>query len=240
MSGTVSSSLADQIGATLPFLRRHVRALTGSQSAVDTYAATIQEAILSNPTLMNEVENKTVALSKVFHSIWKITGAPLSNEEFGLAAEAQKHLSRLTGNSREALLLHTVEEFSVTDVATIIGVELKHAQKLIDLAHAAMTQSLSGKIMIIEDEAIIALDLEGIVADLGHPITGIARTESGTLDLFKREKPDLILSDIQLADGSSGIDAVNEILEGVREAPLIYITTFPRNCSQAQGRNRLF
>ena len=42
-----------------------------------------------------------------------------------------------------------------------------------------------------------------------------------------REKPDLILSDIQLADGSSGIDAVNDIMQAAAKTPVIFITAFP-------------
>ena len=57
------------------------------------------------------------------------------------------------------------------------------------------------------------MDIENLVLDLGHGVTGIARTRSEALSLFEKKKPGIILSDIQLADGSSGIDAVNDILK---------------------------
>jgi CheY-like chemotaxis protein len=81
--------------------------------------------------------------------------------------------------------------------------------------------------MIIEDEAIIAMDLEGIVSSMGHRVTGVARTEDGAIALGARKLPDLILADIQLADGSSGIDAVNSLLAEHGERPGIFITAFP-------------
>ncbi len=71
------------------------------------------------------------------------------------------------------------------------------------------------------------MDLQDIVAEMGHAITGVARTASGAVQLAGKERPDLILSDIQLADGSSGIDAVNEILEAAADIPVIFITAFP-------------
>ena len=78
----------------------------------------------------------------------------------------------------------------------------------------------------IEDEPIIALDIEGMVQDLGHEVTGIARTHKEAIDLVRARRPGLVLADIQLADGSSGLDAVNEILKGVN-VPVIFITAYP-------------
>jgi len=80
--------------------------------------------------------------------------------------------------------------------------------------------------MIIEDEPIIAADLSAIVSGLGHEITGIARTHTEAVALGNEQGVDLILADIQLADNSSGIDAVNDLL-GIMDVPVIFITAFP-------------
>jgi CheY-like chemotaxis protein len=80
--------------------------------------------------------------------------------------------------------------------------------------------------MIIEDEPLIAMDIEDMVETLGHRVTGVARTHSEALELYKRTKPKMVLADIQLADGSSGIDAVNDILKD-EALPVIFITAFP-------------
>ena len=90
-----------------------------------------------------------------------------------------------------------------------------------------MADNVSGRVLIIEDEAIIAMDLESIVADLGHRVTGVARTRDAALTLAEKEAPDLVLADIQLADNSSGIDAVNDILGSIGDRPVIFITAFP-------------
>jgi CheY-like chemotaxis protein len=81
--------------------------------------------------------------------------------------------------------------------------------------------------MIIEDEAIIAMDIESIVAEMGHRVTGVARTRDEAVKLGKADVPDLILADIQLADNSSGIDAVNDLLRDLGNRPVIFITAFP-------------
>ena len=90
-----------------------------------------------------------------------------------------------------------------------------------------MSHAIAGRILIIEDEAIIAMDLESIVSEMGHTVVGNARTRSDAVDMVARQKPDLILADIQLADNSSGIDAVRDVLTFHEDLPVIFITAFP-------------
>ena len=91
----------------------------------------------------------------------------------------------------------------------------------------ALAAKETSPVMIIEDEAIIAMDIESIVAEMGHRVTGIARTRAEAVELARKDVPDLILADIQLADNSSGIDAVNDILTELGTRPVIFITAFP-------------
>jgi CheY-like chemotaxis protein len=65
-----------------------------------------------------------------------------------------------------------------------------------------------------------------MVESLGHRVTGIARTHTEAVALYNKTKPSMVLADIQLADGSSGIDAVNDILK-TSNVPVIFITAFP-------------
>ncbi|PRZ45778.1 response regulator [Tritonibacter scottomollicae] len=221
-------TLSDLIAPHLPYLRRYARALTGAQSSGDTYAASTLEAILTDPSCFDaeEVGGK-VALFKVFHKLWGSSGQPVAEFDEGPRARALQHLASLTPNTREALLLNTVEAFSVSEVAEVMEIEADEAARLIQLARDEMQQAVTGKIMIIEDEAIIAMDLEGIASMMGHEVTGIARTRKAAVKLGMEEKPDLILADIQLADNSSGIDAVADLLEELGDVPVIFITAFP-------------
>ncbi len=228
MSDTKEQLPVSQIvGKLLPYLRRYARALTGSQQTGDSYAAATLEAIISDRSVFDTALSPKVALFKVFHAIWTSAGAPIEGKESGIAAKAQAHLAALTPNTREALLLATIEEFDTAEISAIMDVDMSEVNHLLSIAKRELEDTISGRILVIEDEAIIALDLQSIVADMGHAITGVARTHEGAVALAGKERPDLILSDIQLADGSSGIEAVNEILGAAGDIPVIFITAFP-------------
>jgi CheY-like chemotaxis protein len=200
--------------------------MTGSQSSGDRFAAAALEAILADRSVLDGTDVKT-GVFKVLYRIWSSAGAPVDDGESGMKARAQKHLAKLTDNSREALLLHTLEGFSFDRLAQVLGTTQTEAEELVRIARREMADAVSGSVLIIEDEAIIAMDLENIISEMGHRVTGIARTRAEALDLGKADPPDLILADIQLADNSSGIDAVNELLQSLGERPVIFITAFP-------------
>ncbi|THD72792.1 response regulator [Thalassobius vesicularis] len=224
---TDSNSLAVTVANLLPYLRRYARAMTGSQRTGDNYAAATLEALLSDRSVFEQGYSDKVALFRAFHLIWNSAGAPVSEPEDGLAGRAQSHMQKLTANTREALLLHTIEEFSALEIGQIMNLPTAEVEQLVDIARREMEDSVTGRILVIEDEAIIAMDLQDIVSDMGHSTTGVARTHDGAVRLAGRVRPDLILSDIQLADGSSGVEAVNEILKAAGDIPVIFITAFP-------------
>ncbi len=224
--GSEHNNISDALGENIPYLRRFARAMTGSQQSGDTFAAASLEAILADRSVLDGVDPRT-GLFKVLYGIWASAGAPVEAGESGAPAKAQRRLASLTNNSREALLLHTVEGFSFTEIATIIGVTQAEAEELVAVARREMSENTAGSVLIIEDEAIIAMDLESIVAEMGHRITGVARTRAEAVELARSDVPDLVLADIQLADNSSGIDAVNDILSEHGGRPVIFITAFP-------------
>ncbi|RJL21342.1 response regulator [Paracoccus siganidrum] len=223
-----TADLATSIGRELPFLRRYARALTGSQSAGDNYAAATLEAILSDRSVLDAEDETRIGLFRTFHAIWQSSGQPVEQGELSTREKrAQDHLRALTPNSREALLLRTIEELRYDQIARVMQLDQAEAEELVQIALAEMGAALRGKIMVIEDEMIIAMDLKGIVQAMGHEVTGVARTHSQAIELAGKARPDLILADIQLADGSSGIDAVNELLRELGDVPVIFITAFP-------------
>lgn len=224
---TSGAAIAEDIARELPYLRRYARALTGNQTSGDRYAEATLVAILEDQSTWDASLPSKAALFRVFNSIWVSSGSPVEEPEEGIAGKAQKHLGTLTPNTREALLLHTIEEFGYEDVGAIMGVPAAEARGYIDIANREMQESVSGKILVIEDEAIIAMDIQSIVTEMGHRVTGVARTRSGAVELGAKERPDLILADIQLADNSSGVDAVNDLLSDYGDIPVIFITAYP-------------
>jgi CheY-like chemotaxis protein len=227
---TENSGLADEVASELPYLRRYARALTGSQEGGDRYAAATLEAIVSDPSIVNAYRPVRTELFRVFHDIWTTSGAMVEDGEAPdrlLEQRAQWRLRGLSPNSREALLLSVIEGFTVDAIATILSISNAEASELIERAREEMGKMVTGNVLIIEDEAIIAMDLHSIVESMGHTVTDIARTRDGAVRLGEAKHPDLILADIQLADKSSGIDAVNDLLESLGDVPVIFITAFP-------------
>jgi DNA-directed RNA polymerase specialized sigma24 family protein/CheY-like chemotaxis protein len=228
-----ATNLAGQVASALPYLRRHARALTGSQTSGDRYAAATLEALLQDRALLDgQPAGPRVALFRLFYSIWQSSGATLEPEDEpadGPRGRALGHLARLTPNSREALLLHSVEGFDEEDIAAIMGQSPQSVAQLIDRARLDMHDLVRGNVLIIEDEAMIALDLEAIVTGLGHRVTGIARTRDEAVRHGRDSPPDLVLADIRLADQSSGIDAVRALLAAFPDMPVIFVTGFPEH-----------
>jgi CheY-like chemotaxis protein len=222
----MTTNFASAVGASLPHLRRYARALTGSQDAGDALAARTLETLIVDPGSADGVEPR-IALFRAFHRVWAQAGTPLAQAEGSMEARAQGHMARLTPNTREALLLHAIEGFLPQEIGEIMGVAPETATDLVDTAIREMEESVAGRVMVIEDEAIIAMDISAIVREMGHRVTGVARTRTEAVRLAMETRPDLVLADIQLADNSSGIDAVNDILREFQDLPVIFITAFP-------------
>jgi CheY-like chemotaxis protein/DNA-directed RNA polymerase specialized sigma24 family protein len=220
-------SIAVQVAQHLPYLRRFARALTGSQTKGDDQVVRLLEALLADSTLLASDLPPKLALYKLYMRIRRESGLRMNaHENGGRLASADARLSHLTPLSREAFLLTTVEEFSIDDTARILDCGEAEVRALVDQAGREITAQVATDVLIIEDEPMIAIDIETIVQSLGHRVHGVARTHDESVALFKSGSPGLVLADIQLADGSSGLEAVNELLR-LRQVPVIFITSFP-------------
>jgi CheY-like chemotaxis protein len=217
-------NLVQNLAPHLPFLRRYARALTGNQESGDAYIRASLEALVASPDKMDAEGDPRVALYRFFHVVWGTTGAQLDESTGGDVATAR--LQKLAPIQRQAFLLTALEGFSRSEAAFILSVSESELAELERAAIAEIEAELSTKVLIIEDEPIIAADLESLVEDLGHRVIGNATTYDEAMAMVKSEMPGLILCDIQLADGSSGIDAANDILKD-NDVPIIFITAFP-------------
>ena len=215
-------SFKAELGPQLPYLRRYARALTGSQTLGDAAVRELLEAVLAAPDEFDSGLPPRQELYRVFHRLWhelaSISASRINGQGGAIAS--------LAVHTRQALLLTSIEGFSIAQAADILGSTIADVTAEIDAARDAIAESLRSHVMIIEDEAIIALHLKSIVEDLGHQIAGIARTRSEAVALSARANPELVLADISLADGSSGIEAVKDIL-ATASVPVIFITAFP-------------
>ncbi len=221
-------SLSTRIAPHLPYLRRYARAVSGSQASGDAYVAAVLEALISDVSAFPEASSDRVSVYKMLAAFFGSTqiDIPPLDSPFAWEQRALANLSSMAPQARQAFLLLAVEAFSNEEIAEILGVDDATVNALLDEASREVSRQVATEIMIIEDEPLIAMDIEQMVLDLGHTVTGIARTRSEALALYERSKPKMVLADIQLADGSSGIDAVNDILKSAA-IPVIFITAFP-------------
>jgi len=210
----------------VPLLRRYARALTGSQNAGDAYVAASLEAMIADPSVMDDERGPRVALYRLFTKIWNsiaINGATSAPEA---RLPGEQKLANITPLPRQAFLLVALEGFSESDAARILGTDVVTLRGLIEESGRELAADIATDVLIIEDDSFIAMELEGLVESLGHRVLGVARTHAEAIALARNKKPGLILADIQLADNSSGLDAVNELLGSV-EVPVIFITAYP-------------
>lgn len=68
-------------------------------------------------------------------------------------------------------------------------------------------------VLIVEDDGLIAMDIEGTVEDEGHVVAGWATTAEQAVRLYDQSGPDIVFLDIQLSNGSSGIDVARALRE---------------------------
>ncbi len=224
-------SLLARLAPHLPYIRRYARALTGDQNTGDHYVRVALEALAAGERSLDADLSPRVALYRVFHAIWLSTGAQLEARHDGggggsAADDATQRLMRIAPRSRQAFLLTALEGFTPTEAAQILDCEFGDVERLISEAQTEIDAELATTVLIIEDEPVIAADIEALVRELGHEVIEIAATRTEALEAVARRTPGLVLADIQLADGSSGIDAVKDILARL-DVPVIFITAFP-------------
>jgi DNA-directed RNA polymerase specialized sigma24 family protein/CheY-like chemotaxis protein len=229
-------TLSQQIGPYLPYLRRYARALTGSQQIGDAFVVQTLEVILEEPDSFPKQHGVRVGLYRIFSTLWSAVSEQSilaeNLEDLG-APSVMQNVARLAPRSRQALLLSTVERFGRSDIAFVLDIDIEAVSGLMSQAGREIAECIATNVLIIEDEALIAAELSMIVRELGHSIVGVARTQAEAKQLAIQETPGLVLADIHLADGSSGIDAVNDILEQA-DIPIIFITAYPERLLTGQ------
>ena len=223
-------SIGAEVAAHLPFLRRYARALTGSQSTGDAFVKATLEAALADQELADSLRGGRVPLYAAFNKLWASAylevGEDPDLQGNGHEAAARDQLRKITPLNRQALLLTTVEDFSNAEAAQIMGVAEDDIGRLVNEAIEEIDRENTTSVLIIEDEPLISMQLEDLVRSLGHDICGTAATRTQAQDVVHEKMPGLVLADIQLADGSSGLDAVDDILS-IGSVPVIFITAYP-------------
>lgn len=188
----------------LPLLRRFGRALTGDQQQADVAMVQLMEDLLIQASALTVEANIRVTLYR----------------------QILCNLTMVSPTPRQALLLTAVEGFAHSEAADVLGISLSELDHLLQKAAAEMADQSGARVLIIEDQQFIAAKLEALVSQIGHDVVGISASRSEAVDCARRIRPDLILTDIQLADGSTGLAAMHDI-QTEQDVPFIIITAHP-------------
>jgi CheY-like chemotaxis protein len=221
------------ITSHIPYLRRFARVLTGSQPDGDAYVLATLEAIVADPAVFAAASaaagDVRTGLYRFFLKLWgslpvndHVDQPELSSD----AAAARRNLEAITLRPRIAFLLSALEGFDTDEVAAALECTVEEAKALIEAAGEEIADQLRTDVLIIEDETWIAFALKALVEELGHRVVKVARTRREAVKAASRRQPGLVLTDIQLADSSSGLGAVNEILRHF-SVPVVVITDYP-------------
>jgi len=223
-------SIGENVAANLPYLRRYARALTGSQQTGDAFVRATLEAALADEDLKASLEGGRVPLYRAFNKVWASAYLEVSDrgaDDADLPGDVEAdRLQTVTPLNRQALLLTTLEDFTIEQSGEIMEIPPEDVEKMVQDAIAEIDRESATSVLIIEDEPLISMQLEDLVRGLGHDICGTAATRTQAQEVVAEKTPGLVLADIQLADGSSGLDAVDDILS-IGSVPVIFITAYP-------------
>src|SRR5262249_53498556 len=142
----------------VPLLRRYARALTGNQSAGDAYVAASLEAMIADPSVLEDERGPRVALYRLFTKIWNsiaINGAATPPE---VRLPGEQKLANITPLPRQAFLLVALEGFSESDAARILATDVVTLRGLIEESGRELAADIATDVLIIEDDSFIAME----------------------------------------------------------------------------------
>ena len=205
----------------LPYARRYARALTGSQPRGDGLVAECLKGIMDAGDAANGGGGDTWKEAR--KALYQGVTARFDRSGQGTSPFVIGHLSQ---RQRQLLLLTSLEELPVASAAEVVGAEVEEAEAALGAAREQLRSGAATEVLIIEDEPIIAMDIEELVASCGHKVVGVAGTEAEAVELAELHRPGLILADINLGAGGDGASAVARIMQH-HYAPVIFVTAYP-------------
>src|SRR5258708_19629973 len=212
--------MSEAITRTLPFLRRYARAVTGSQKRGDEWVRLCAEVVMAQPDLINKAEDTKLGVFTLFHRLRQ----PFGNLEEGAGEDSvsgrlKESLTDMAPLQRQVLLLTVLEGFTVADAARILAIPAETAERSLQEARRELQRVAAVRVLVIEDEAVIALDVADIVRNARHQVVGIAATEKTPVELAKQHSPHLVLADIQLPGSARPIATLHPITRSLSLPP---------------------
>lgn len=91
------------------------------------------------------------------------------------------------------------------------------------------------RILVVEDEILVAKDLEATLTKLGFEVCALCRTGEEALSAMQRFRPDVVLMDIQLEQGMDGVETATR-LQAEHRAPVVFLTAYADDATLARAR----
>ncbi|MFO1057374.1 MAG: response regulator [Dongiaceae bacterium] len=229
-------SLYDALFQELPYLRWQAFAFTGSRQAGDEVVARCLTEISATPERLDPAQPRR-DFYRVFCRVarqeagWR-EELPAEDDDEG---RLWRGLGDLPPVERHAFLLDAIQQFVPEDIAYILEIEVEAIRALLRRARAGLEHAQRPGVLIVEDDWLVALDMESAVVEMGFRVCGTARSEQEAVSIARLTRPDLILADVNLSTGGDGIKACEQICRS-RPTSVIYVTGYPDKIKREGGQ----
>lgn len=218
----------------LPKLRRYAYASTGSRERGDQCVRATLEALVAGPGGIDQAA-LPVSLFRLFHEVNDLPSlAPRVASEEPVGAETRLFLQigTIEREPRAALLLAHVIGLTHAEVAQILDLDEAEVARLVIGARHRIARLASAHVLIIEDDYLIAHEIQRVVESMGQRVSGPAATFEEAMACAAHEPPTLVLADVQLRDGRVAGLLAGSALAREHHVPLIVITAYPERLAQ--------
>lgn len=224
---------ARQLYDHLPYLRRYARALTGATDRGDDLVTRCVEVAVMAPSRFGLEKGARVPLYALLNLLFDDDGegrpAPSPHP-------IERALASLPEGERRMYLLITLEGLSVPEAAQVLAISTADAQERLTVARDKVRNALTQRVLVVEDNPILAMEIGELVTDMGHVVCGTANNEQEALELLEAEQPTLALLDVRLADGGSGVEVARRLRQK-RSMRTIFVTAFDGDLEEADARH---
>ena len=230
------SGIEQAVYKYLPILRLFGRSISGNQRIGDKFVAATVKYLADHIVMPDNLSVKTYAFRVLVRHWNDMADIVLTGDDAGI-----KKFSNLTPVHRQAYIMHVICGLEVFEVAEALSVTVSEVRSIFVRAGREITEQkkLMARILIVEDERLIQLEFATIITQLGHTVVGVAENRSEAIEIINDQDVDLILCDIQLKGGDSGLDLMTEIL-ATKTIPFIVATAFPERFLTGSGPEPAF
>lgn len=232
------ADLLSEVERLLPELRRYAFELTGSRrTGDDLVEACIRDAVQAPDRLDGRWPRRS--LYRLFHQVHP--SVPISpTRDQALPDNAERVLDYLLGlplPDRAILALHASLAFPDEDIAAILGLPHEEVRANLATTRRRLARAELARVLIIEDDYILASDIAHALEQGGQGVCGPAATYEEAIRCASENAPGLVLADVQLRDGQrAGIEAADAIARK-HAAPVVFLTAYPERVV-TQGASR--